>query len=85
MTRRSAGQALARRPLDWSGRGGPEPPASAIEELRRGSAAHCRAGVGGPGQRQVRAEAGWHRDPGRAEGFREGVGPRSAAPAPLQT
>lgn len=80
MTRRSAGQAPARRPLDWSGLGGPERRLSAIEERRGGSGAQCRAWAGA-GPRQVRAAAGWGRRAERGPGA--GVGWRPAARASL--
>lgn len=60
MTRRSAAQEPARRPLDWLGLGGSQSRFSAIEERRGGSGAQCRAGRA-PGPRQVRAEAGRRR------------------------
>lgn len=81
MTRRSAAQAPARRPLDWSGLGGPERRFSAIEERRGGSSAQCRAGAGagtptGTGPR--RGGAGLSGDRGAGAGW------RPAAPASLR-
>lgn len=85
MTRRSAGQAPARRPLDWSGRGGPELRRPAPLRSRERKLRAVPGWAGGPGHRQVRAEAGRRRAAGRVEDCRWAVSPLSVSPASLRT
>lgn len=82
MTRRSAGQAPARRPLDWSGRGGPERRRPAPLRSRERKRRAAPGWAGGPGHLQVLAGAGGG---GQGPGLQAGVGPLSAAPAQLRT